>query len=402
MMERPTLKELCATKIEMADPHRHPEKLFRYIDISAVDNVEKRIGTPSVVAGKTASVRARQIVRTGDVIVATTRPNLNAVAKIEEAHDGDVCSTGFCVLRAGDRLDPDYLFAFVQSWDFIQSLVSLTQGALYPAVTNRQVLDQRIPLRPINQQRRIAAQLKAQTRNVESARIAANTQLHEASELSDAIFREAFHLINPIAVPPVTLEPPLGWRWQKLTDVARLESGHTPSRLQPDWWGGDISWLSLTEIRALDGCWVDQTQLRTNHEGIANSAARLLPRGTVCLSRTASVGFVAIMGTPMATSQDFANWVCGDELDPEFLMYALIRSRASLRDMATGATHKTIYMPALASFYVCAPEIEEQRRIAKRLKTQRLELGALHTALRRQAMDISALPQRILSASFEI
>lgn len=203
-------------------------------------------------------------------------------------------------------------------------------------------------------------------------------------------------------MPPATQEPPRGWSWRKLTDLARLESGHTPSRLRPDWWGGDISWLSLTEIRALDGKWVDETTLRTNSEGIANSAARVLPRGTVCLSRTASVGFVAIMGKPMATSQDFANWVCGKDLDPDFLMHAFIRSRTALREMAMGATHKTIYMPALESFLVCAPDIEEQKRIANDLKSQLTAVEALRTGLTQRADDISALPQRILASAFGI
>src|SRR5262249_45475655 len=155
------------------------------------------------------------------------------------------------------------------------------------------------------------------------------------------------------------------WRWSKLGELARLESGHTPSRSRPDWWGGNVSWLSLTEIRGLDGRWVEETRLKTNENGIANSAARVLPRGTVCLSRTASVGFVAIMGRPMATSQDFANWVCTDALDPEFLMYALIRSRDFLRSIASGATHKTIYFPTLESFHVLHPDVEQQKDIVR-------------------------------------
>src|SRR4051794_37140210 len=109
----------------------------------------------------------------------------------------------------------------------------------------------------------------------------------------------------PVALPPDFPPGPVGWQWKKLTSIARLESGHTPSRARKDWWGGPISWISLTEIRALDGQWVASTQIKTNEAGIANSAARILPRGTVCLSRTASVGFVAIMAEPMATSQDF-------------------------------------------------------------------------------------------------
>ncbi|WP_456708564.1 restriction endonuclease subunit S [Bradyrhizobium sp. USDA 4452] len=160
--------------------------------------------------------------------------------------------------------------------------------------------------------------------------------------------------------------------------------------------------VSLTEIRALDGQWVEGTQLRTNEAGVANSAARVLPRGTVCYSRTASVGFVAIMGRPMATSQDFANWVCGNALDPEFLMDALIRSRAELRELATGATHKTIYMPTLESFHVCAPEPNEQRLIVKALKKQLVEADTIRSTLIQQEATVSALPQRILAQAFEI
>jgi type I restriction enzyme S subunit len=142
--------------------------------------------------------------------------------------------------------------------------------------------------------------------------------------------------------------------------------------------------------------------LRTNAAGIANSAARILPYGTVCFSRTASVGFVTIMAAPMATSQDFANWVCGDELEPEFLMYALIRSRKELRNLATGATHKTIYMPALGSFHICMPpRIEEQQRVVKTLKSQLAETDALRAALIAQRNEIERLPSRLLAQVFE-
>lgn len=164
--------------------------------------------------------------------------------------------------------------------------------------------------------------------------------------------------------------------------------------------GGDVSWISLTEIRALDGQWVQSTQLRTNDLGIANSSARILSCGTVCFSRTASVGFVTLMAAPMATSQDFANWVCGDELEPEFLMHALIQSRTELRDLATGATHKTIYMPTLAAFHLCAPGITDQRRIVSRLKSQLAEADAIAQAAATQLAEIECLPQRLLAQAF--
>ena len=103
---------------------------------------------------------------------------------------------------------------------------------------------------------------------------------------------------------------PEGWAWLPLMTVARLESGHTPSRNHPEYWDGDIPWISLPDAREHHGKTIDKTTSTISDAGIKNSAARLLPRGTICLSRTASVGYVIQLGKPMATSQDFVNWVC--------------------------------------------------------------------------------------------
>jgi type I restriction enzyme S subunit len=113
-----------------------------------------------------------------------------------------------------------------------------------------------------------------------------------------------------------------------------------------------------------------QTLERTNEAGIANSSARILPPGTVALSRTASVGFVTILGREMATSQDFVNWVCGPELDPAFLSLLFQRSRSYIRSLASGAVHKTVYVPTVKAFWICAPPVAGQRQIARLLREQ--------------------------------
>lgn len=251
------------------------------------------------------------------------------------------------------RLDSGFLFSYLiaQLAYFQERAV----GATVPGLSRGDLEDIVIRLPSLTAQRQIAVRLKAQLAEVATARQAVLQQRRELDALIAAVYRETFRDIVPVTEPKSIEPAPAGWAWHKLNNLARLESGHTPSRSRPEWWGGDISWVSLTEIRALDGQWTESTQLRTNEAGIANSSARLLPRGTVCFSRTASVGFVTIMAKPMATSQDFANWVCGSDLDPEYLMYALIRSRTELRGIATGATHKTIYMPALESFSTLCP-----------------------------------------------
>jgi type I restriction enzyme S subunit len=161
-----------------------------------------------------------------------------------------------------------------------------------------------------------------------------------------------------------------------------------------------VPWLALPDIRALDGSTAFDTIEKTNDLGLANSAARLLPAGTVVLSRTASVGFVTVLGHPMATSQDFVNWVCGHELEPWFLAYLLILCREYLRELSSGAVHKTIYVPTVQSFQVCLPALAEQRRIVAEVDGYRKKIAAAEAALAGQATAMNALPHALLRAAF--
>ena len=118
------------------------------------------------------------------------------------------------------------------------------------------------------------------------------------------------------------------------------------------------------------------------------------------LSRTASVGFVTVMGREMATSQDFVNWVCGPSLDSTFLALALRASREYIRALSSGAIHKTVYVPTVKRFEVCAPSLDEQRRIAARL-TAILEAAVEVTAsAQAELAAIEALPAALLREAF--
>jgi type I restriction enzyme S subunit len=184
---------------------------------------------------------------------------------------------------------------------------------------------------------------------------------------------------------------PAGWKWTLLTDVARLESGHTPSRRRPEYWGGDIPWIGIRDATGNHGRTIQATNECTNELGIANSAARVLPKDTVCLSRTASVGYVVVMGRPMATSQDFVNWICSDQLDYRFLKYALIAEGKELLKFADGSVHQTIYFPEVKAFHIALPPLSEQKRIAEVLSAfdDKIELNRrMNETLERMAHAI--------------
>lgn len=159
---------------------------------------------------------------------------------------------------------------------------------------------------------------------------------------------------------------PRDWEVAKICLLARLESGHTPSRQHPEYWVPSectIPWFSLADIWQLrPGVqeYLGETSEKISPRGAANSAARLLPAGTVVLSRTASVGFAGIMPVPMATTQDFANWVPGPRISSEFLLYALRAMAEEFERVRYGSTHHTIYMPDIRRLSMPVPPREEQ------------------------------------------
>ena len=227
-------------------------------------------------------------------------------------------------------------------------------------------------------QKRIAAFLDRETARVDEliAKKVAFADLilarEEASFLAAVTGRSAAGPRLPSGVEWIG-DLPEGWLAPKFTMVARQETGHTPSRKEPDYWIPEecvIPWLSLADVwqlRSGEAVYLHDTAEKISEFGMANSSARLLPKDTVVLSRTASVGFAAIMGCPMATTQDFAGWICGPKIRPKFLYYVLRAMKPEFRRLMMGSTHQTIYMPDIRAFRTPLPPLAEQDRIIDRL-----------------------------------
>ncbi|MFN8805978.1 MAG: restriction endonuclease subunit S, partial [Bacteroidota bacterium] len=97
-------------KTEMVDPTKNREKEFIYLDVSSVNKETKEIEGAAILLGKDAPSRARKLVKKNDVIFATVRPTHSRVALITDEYDGQVCSTGYFVLRGNENIDSKYLF----------------------------------------------------------------------------------------------------------------------------------------------------------------------------------------------------------------------------------------------------------------------------------------------------
>jgi type I restriction enzyme S subunit len=156
------------------NPLSFPEKRFSYIDVSSVSPKTFAIQEAQNLLGKDAPSRARKLVQTNDVIFATIRPTLKRVALIPSEFDGQVCSTGYVVLRPTSVLHPSYLFYWLFTKNFSQQMAALQRGASYPAVSDADVRRQPISFPSRTEQERIVTILDKAFAGI--ARAKANTE----------------------------------------------------------------------------------------------------------------------------------------------------------------------------------------------------------------------------------
>lgn len=125
---------------------------FRYVELGGVDGKLGRVVRVAHFMGKDAPSRARQVIKRGDVLVATVRPNLQGTALVGGNLDGILCSTGFCVIRIKAEIYPCYMYQLTRTKWFMEQLLAKVKGASYPAVSDREILSMKIPVPPLERQ----------------------------------------------------------------------------------------------------------------------------------------------------------------------------------------------------------------------------------------------------------
>jgi len=145
--------------------------------------------------------------------------------------------------------------------------------------------------------------------------------------------------------------------------------------------------------------YVSETNEKISALGLANSAAELLPKNTVIVSRTASVGFSAIAALDMATTQDFVNWICGRRLQPEFLLYVFRAMTPEFQRLVMGSTHQTIYMPDIGRFSTPVPPIDEQGEIVESIRKRTRELDGVQSKVRKAIDRLTEYRSALITAA---
>lgn len=149
----------------------------------------------------------------------------------------------------------------------------------------------------------------------------------------------------------------------KLGDVCTIVSGTTPKSNCPEYWNGDINWVTPVELND-DSDIIYESQRKITEQAVQDSSLKPFPAGTVLLSSRAPIGKVAIAGVEMYCNQGFKNLICSNQIFNRYLYHFLKNSTEYLNSLGRGATFKEISKSIVENIEISLPPLDEQRRIA--------------------------------------
>lgn len=365
---------------------------YLYVDLTSVDRSKHEITQTSEINAKNAPSRAQKIIKTGDILFGTTRPTLNRLCIVPKMYDEQICSTGFCVLRANTELiTPSFVYYLLTTKSFVEYIEATQRGTSYPAVTDKDVKQFEFVLPPIEEQQRIVARLDAAFEKIDraielterSASYASLLLRNFLTNLYDSVDTEKQQLGNCIET---FITGPFGSALHKSDYVPAGVPVVNPQNIQ----GGEIHSL--------------------NKMMVSNETAQKLDRyrlkiGDIVIARRGEMGRCAVV------SQNQEGWICGTGCfvlrlrigyDPEYIAQALRidATRKVLEDKAVGTTMLNLNQSLLLGLVLPVPSLKEQMLVIQKSIDMKHKITNVSGLYETKIKNLAILKESLLTRAF--
>ncbi|MGM3160277.1 restriction endonuclease subunit S [Dickeya undicola] len=161
-------------------------------------------------------------------------------------------------------------------------------------------------------------------------------------------------------------ELPKGWEWVRLATIGEIVGGGTPTSDNPHYWSTQgIKWLTPADLNGLKGKYISSGARDITIDGLSNSSAKLMPKGTVLFSSRAPIGYVAISNNELSTNQGFKSCVPYIKESAEYIYYFLLSAAKKIDEMASGTTFKEVSGAVVSKVLLPFPPLNEQLKIVE-------------------------------------
>ena len=276
-----------------------------------------------------------------------------------------------------------YVFYLLSSINFS----SYNSGGVQPSLNRNFIYPIRVGIPPFFEQKKIAKILSTWDKAITATeRLLENSQQRKKGLMQQL-------LTGKKRLPGFEGE----WESKPISQTGKIISGGTPDTNDSDLWGGDVQWLTPTDITALKTHFIYDTPRKITEKGVKESSATLMPPSSLCVCTRASVGLMAISTTPTTTNQGFKSVIPNNKHDVEFLYYLFSFHRYVFIRYSSGSTFMELSKKDFAKITFDYPPLPEQGAIARVLASASDEIEQLQKRATYLKQEKKALMQQLLT-----
>lgn len=360
---------------------------YRVVTIANVQDGAFDLVNANAVSDLPADIQSHQVLVRGDVLISMTG-NVGRCCKVDD--DGCLLNQRVGKFRTKD-VDEDFFLCLVGDRRFLGEMIEKGQGGAQPNISKTDIESYLAAIPPLPEQRKIAAALS----DVDEMIAALEKLIEKKRKIKTGAMQRL--LTGKTRLPGFKG----AWVEKRLGEIGDFVGGGTPSTSRSDFWNGGISWFTPAEIG--DRKYVERSERTISQLGLKNSAAVVLPVGTILLTTRATIGLAAILKSPAATNQGFQSLVVDSNNDSEFVYYLLSTARGEMESRATGSTFLEISSSKLKGIEILLPPtLAEQKAIAKVLGDMDEEIAALEAELAKTRQLKQGMMQELLTGKVRL
>lgn len=171
--------------------------------------------------------------------------------------------------------------------------------------------------------------------------------------------------LPPITDEEIPFDIPENWVWTRLDTISSITSGGTPARTNPSFWGGNIPWVKIGDIKEK---YVFSSEEKITVKGLNSSSAKVFPKNTILYTIFATIGTVGILGIEAATNQAVAGITFYGEYCLDYMYYVLVGLKDILVSKGKGMAQMNINQTILKNTPIPLPPLAEQERIVAKIE----------------------------------
>ena len=300
-----------------------------------------------------------------------------------------------------DVVIPEYLYYVMKSRSFFAQADSYAIGSAQRTISLSSLRKMKIPVPDLTEQKRLASVLSAFDNLIKVN----NRRIKVLEQMAENLYKEWFVRFRFPGHESISFENgiPKGWTINRIEDIGSVVGGGTPSTEHPEYWDGDIPWLTPADLASFSDVYISSGSNFITKDGLKSSSTKMLPKDTVLLSSRAPIGYVAIAKSKICTNQGFKNVICDtNKVVPLYLFYFFKNNKDLLECYASGSTFLELSGGRLKKIKLIVPPKEIQELFVDRIGACLEQTEILNRANKQLIRQRDLLLPRLMTGKLEV